>query len=66
VKFIKIFDDAILQGIAPGLWVAISRDQERVVATGVSIEETLEKSEQHGEPQPFIFRIPKADSAMIL
>ena len=53
-------------GIEPGTWVAISFDQERVVATGSTVEETLKQARAAGEQQPFIVRVPIEYGALIL
>jgi len=67
VPAVKMFDAELLAGIAPGAWVAISADQVRVVATGATIEEALQKAKDSGEKkQPFIIRIPVENSAVIL
>jgi hypothetical protein len=64
---VKTFDEQLLVGIAPGTWVAISPDQERVVATGASIEEAIQKAKEAGEKkQPFIMRVPVENSGLIL
>jgi|HubBroStandDraft_6_1064221.scaffolds.fasta_scaffold20447_4 hypothetical protein len=64
---VKTFDGGLLAGIAPGTWVAISPDQERVVATGATIEEAIQKANDGGEKrQPFIIRVPVESSALIL
>ena len=64
---VKTFNEELLSGITPGTWVAISADQERVVATGASIEEAIQKAKDGGEKkQPFIIRVPVEKSALIL
>jgi len=64
---VKTFDEELLAGIAPGTWVAISPDQERVVGTGATIEEAIQKAKDSGEKkQPFIIRVPVENSALIL
>jgi Family of unknown function (DUF5678) len=64
---VKTFDEELLAGIAPGTWVAISADQERVVATGATIEDAIQKAKEAGEKkQPFIIRVPLENSALIL
>jgi hypothetical protein len=64
---VKTFDEALLAGIAPGTWVAISANQERVVATGSTIEEAIQKAKDSGQKkQPFIIRVPVENSALIL
>jgi hypothetical protein len=66
VQIAKIFDPKILEGIAPGTWVAIASDQESVVATGESLDAAIERAREKGVAHPFMFRIPVDDSALIL
>lgn len=67
MRVVKTYDDKILAGIPPGTWVGISHDQERVVATGRSIDAVLRKAKKAGEKkQPYIMRIPLTNSALIL
>jgi predicted RNase H-like HicB family nuclease len=64
---VKSYNEELLVGIAPGTWVAISADQERVVATGATIEEAIQKAKEAKEKkQPFIIRVPVENSALIL
>jgi urocanate hydratase len=64
---VKSYNEELLVGIAPGTWVAISADQERVVATGATIEEAIQKAKEAGvKKQPFIIRVPVENSALIL
>ncbi|MGH9742737.1 MAG: hypothetical protein ACRD51_10335 [Candidatus Acidiferrum sp.] len=63
---IKTFDEQLLLGITPGIWVAISKDQERIVGTGNSIEEANEKARENGERDAYIFRVPAENSALIV
>jgi hypothetical protein len=63
---IRTLDEQLLVGIAPGTWVAISNDQDEVIATGESIEAVLEKSREKGTPHPFVIRVPEQNSALIL
>jgi hypothetical protein len=64
---VKTFDGELLAGIAAGTRVAISPDQECVIATGATIEEALQKAKDSGEKKrPFIFRVPVENAALIL
>jgi hypothetical protein len=63
---LRTLNAALLEGIAPGTWVAISEGQDRVVSTGETIDEALQNASQNGEPHPFVIRIPEENSAMIL
>ena len=64
---VKTFREELLAGIAPGTWVAISPDQERIVGVGATIKEAIRKAKDAGEKkQPFILRVPVENSAVIL
>jgi hypothetical protein len=62
----KTLDEELLFDLAPGIWAAISSDQESVIATGQTMEEALEAAQKSGEKQPFIVRVPSEESALIL
>ena len=63
---VKIPNADLLADIRPGLWVAISQDQERVICTGETMEEVLRKVREKGEKDPVIMRVPANNSAWIL
>jgi hypothetical protein len=63
---VKIPSADLLADIRPGLWVAISQDQDRVVCTGETVEEVLRKVREDGEKDPVIMRVPPNNSAWIL
>jgi Family of unknown function (DUF5678) len=63
---VKILNDKLLAGLPPGMWVAISEDQERVVGTGATIEEALREAREKGEKKPSIIGVPVDRSALIL
>jgi len=63
---IKTLDAGLLAGIAAGKWVAISQDQERVVAVGNTADEAIRQAAQNGEMNPYILRVPFEHSALVL
>ncbi len=63
---LQTLNEELLKGIAPGTWVAISKDQERVAGTGATIEEAIEAAKKNGEQTPFIIRVPTDNSALIV
>jgi hypothetical protein len=62
---IKIPRGDLLAGIKPGVWVAISPDQDRVIATGKTVDEVIRKVREAGEEEPFFIRVPEKGSALI-
>jgi hypothetical protein len=55
----------LFSDIQPGRWVAISKDQRKVIGTGRTMKEAVRKAEANGEKQPFITRVPLKNSALI-
>ena len=66
MSVVKMFSEDLLSNIAPGEWVAISVDQESVVATAPSLDELLALSRTAGIEHPFVIRVPFQNSALIL
>lgn len=62
---IETLNEDLLKGIVPGTWVAISRDQKRVVGTGETIDAAVKQAQQIGEKTPFIIRVPLENDALI-
>jgi hypothetical protein len=63
---IKTLDAKLLAGLPSGTWVAISSDQDSVIATGHTMEETLKAAQKRGVQQPYIVRVPVEESTLIL
>jgi Family of unknown function (DUF5678) len=63
---VKTLNEELLSGIAPGTWVAISEDQEKVVGTGSTIEEAIKKAKENGQEKPYVIRVPSEHSALIV
>ena len=43
-----------------GKWVALTEDEKRVVSSGESAKETLEKAKEQGLRNPILFKVPIA------
>ncbi len=56
----------LLRGIPKGAWVAISENQERVVAYSADMHDVLEQARRLGEADPIILRVPESESALML
>ncbi len=56
----------LLADIPKGAWVALSHDEERVLAYGAELQEVLQKAREAGENDPFVIRVPQADAAALL
>ncbi len=51
----------LLKGIPPRRWVALSFDRSRVVATGGSYGEVVDRAEEAGEHDPVLVMTPPSD-----
>jgi hypothetical protein len=62
---IKIPNPEIFSNVRPGLWVAISQDQDRLICTGETLDEVARMAKEQGEEEPFVMRVPEDNSALI-
>jgi uncharacterized protein DUF5678 len=56
----------LLSGVPKGAWVALSGDEERVIAYAAELQEVLKKSKEAGEADPIVIRVPEADASTLL
>jgi hypothetical protein len=49
----------LLEDIPKGAWVALSNDEERVVAYAAELQEALDKARDAGESNPVVTRVPQ-------
>jgi hypothetical protein len=49
----------LLEGVPKGAWVALSNDEERVVAYAAELQEALDKARDAGESDPVVTRVPQ-------
>ena len=63
---IKTLNMDLLAGLKPGLWAAISYDQERLVSTARTLNDVIRKAEKKGEKKPCVIRVPDPNTAWIL
>ncbi len=55
----------LLAGIPNGAWVALSNDEERVVAFAAELQDAIQKANERGESDPVVFRVPETDGATL-
>jgi hypothetical protein len=55
----------LLVGIPKGAWVALSNDEERVVAYAAELQEAIHKANELGESDPVVFRVPETSGATL-
>jgi len=56
----------LLAGIPKGSWVALSNDEERVIATAATLEQVLAEANKAGENRPVVIRVPETNTAVFL
>jgi hypothetical protein len=57
---------ALLQGLPPGAWVAISEEKNEVIAYAADLQATMELAKQKGEDSPLIVRVPDPIGTLFL
>jgi hypothetical protein len=48
-----------LKNATPNRWVALSTDEDRIVAEADTFQEVADAAERNGEPDPLILRVPE-------
>lgn len=56
----------LLADVPKGAWVALSQDQERVIAYAAELQEVLRKAKEAGESDPIITRVPEVETATLI
>ena len=57
---------ALLKGLPPGAWVAISKDNSKVVAYAADLKTAIEMARQRGEQDPLVLRVPEQAGMLFL
>lgn len=47
-------------------WVALSKDETKVVGSGKNLKQALEQAEKNGEEKPIITKVPKEYGSYVL
>jgi hypothetical protein len=56
----------LLSSVPEGAWVALSNDEERIVAYAAELQEALKKAKVVGEDEPVVLRVPEAGASTLL
>lgn len=56
----------LLAGVPKGAWVALSKDEERVVAYAAELQEAIQKAKAAGEDDPVVVRVPEDGCNLLL
>ena len=56
---------AVLKDAPVGDWIALSHQQDRIVATAKSLDEAIKAAKEQGEEAPIVLKVPPV-SALVL
>jgi hypothetical protein len=56
----------LLVGIPKGAWVALSRDQDKVLAYAAELQDAIQKAREAGENDPIVMRVPEGDASTLI
>jgi len=56
----------LLADIPKGAWVALSKDEDRVIAYAAELQDVLRMAKEAGENDPIITRVPEAETVTLL
>jgi len=56
----------LLADIPKGAWVALSQDEERVIAYAAELQEVLRKAKEAGEIEPIVTRVAETETETLL
>jgi hypothetical protein len=48
-----------LRGAPPDAWIALSEDESRIIASGATYDEVVQKSQEMGVEEPILIKTPK-------
>lgn len=54
----KVLDFSKIAKKFKGKWVALTEDEKKVISSGRSAKETLEKAKEEGFKNPILFKVP--------
>lgn len=55
----------LLEGIPRGAWVAISQNEDCVLAYAAELKDAIRKAREQGEPNPVVVRVPQSPAAFL-
>jgi hypothetical protein len=56
----------LLADVPKGAWVALSKDEERLIAYAAELQDVIQKAKDAGENDPIVTRVPEADGTTLL
>jgi len=55
----------ILKDAPVGDWIALSNGEERIVATGKTLAEAIERARELGESDPVVMKVPPENTLIL-
>jgi len=55
----------LLVGVPKGAWVALSENEDRLVAFAAELQDLLQKAREAGENNPIVTRVPETDGSAL-
>ncbi|HTX16443.1 MAG TPA: DUF5678 domain-containing protein [Candidatus Baltobacteraceae bacterium] len=56
----------LLADIPKGAWVALSKNEERVVAYAAELQDAIAKAKAAGETEPVVVRVPENGATLLV
>jgi hypothetical protein len=56
----------LLVDVPKGAWVALSKNEDKVVAYAAELQEAIQKAKDAGENDPIVVRVPVAEGSTLL
>ncbi|HEY6268515.1 MAG TPA: DUF5678 domain-containing protein [Candidatus Acidoferrum sp.] len=55
----------LLIGVPKGAWVALSKNEEKVLAYAAELQDAIQKAREAGENDPIVIRVPETDGTTL-
>jgi hypothetical protein len=55
----------LLTGVPKGAWVALSKNEEKVLAYAAELQVAIQKAKEAGENDPIVIRVPETDGTTL-
>ncbi len=56
----------LLADVPKGAWVALSKNEDKVIAYAAELQEVLRRAKELGENDPVVLRVPEANASALL
>jgi hypothetical protein len=56
----------LLVDVPKGAWVALSKNEDKVVAYAAELQDAIQKAKEAGENDPVVVRVPEVDNPTLI